>query len=219
MTLAEWPAILTRLAVLLVVVASLTPISFQRSTVNNYADAAVSSRALPDLVVVIRHAEKPVSGHHLNASGWERARALAPYLWNHYGTHLAAVYASQVDPAVHSPSFRPQETVTPLMTDLRTNNRGVAFNTSWPKGKEPEMVADIERTAGYAGKIVLIAWEHGSIPRIAAALGVPDPPMWPDRYDLIMEVDMTQSSPKCRWVAQMLMPGDTPTLPTGCGTP
>lgn len=107
----------------------------------------------------------------------------------------------------------------PLVTEMRTNNQIVTFKTSWPKGKEPEMVADIERTAGYAGKIVLIAWEHGSIPRIEAALGVPDPPKWPDRYDLIMEVDMTKSPPACRWVAQALMPGDTPTLPTGCGAP
>jgi hypothetical protein len=71
------------------------------------------------------------------------------------------------------------------------------------------------QAAGY----LLIAWEHGSIPRIAAALGVPDLPKWPDRYDLVREVDMTTSPPKCRWMAQMLMPGDAPTLPSGCGTP
>ena len=173
----------------------------------------------PALVVLIRHAEKPASGHHLNDAGWARARALAPYLWSHYGAHLAAVYASQVDAAVRSPSYRPQETVAPLVTDLRTKNPAVVFNTSWPRGKEREMVADIERAAGHAGKIVLIAWEHGSIPRIAAALDVSDPPQWPDRYDLIMEVDTSKSPPSCRWIAQMLMPGDTPSVPGGCGTP
>ncbi|GEM_PF-3599334 len=181
--------------------------------------APVPDRALPAMVVLLRHAEKPPTGEHLSAAGWARARALAPYLWNRYGAHLAAVYAAQVDPRQHSPSYRPQETLTPLIIKLLTDRAGVSVNTSWPVGQEALVAADITRHIGFAGKTVIIAWEHIHLPLIAAALGVPNPPAWPERFDLLMEISMTRRPPACRWVAQMRMPGDSATLPHGCGVP
>lgn len=180
---------------------------------------ASPERALPGLVVLLRHAEKPAVGEHLSSAGWARARALVPYLLRRYGARLTAVYAAQVDPQHGSPSYRPQETVTPLIIRLLTDHAGVAVNTSWPVGQETQVAADLARHLGYAHKTVIVAWEHLHLPRIASALGVPHPPAWPDRFDLVMEIDMTRRPPACRWVAQRVMPGDSPVLPPGCATP
>jgi hypothetical protein len=172
--------------------------------------------AHPDMVVLLRHAEKPVVGEHLSPVGWARAHALVPYLLHRYGARLAAVYAAQVDAEHHSPSYRPQETVTPLIIDLLAAHRGVAINISWPVGQEAQVAADLMRHLGYARRTVIVAWEHLHLPLIAAALGVPVSLAWPDRFDLVMEIDMTRRPPTCRWVPQMLMPGDSPVLPQGC---
>lgn len=177
---------------------------------------ASSGDARPGMVVLLRHAEKPPAGEHLSPAGWVRARALSPYLWHRYGARLGAVYAAAVDPDHHSPSYRPLETVTPLIARLLASHTGVAINTSWPVGQESRAAADIMSHPGCAGKTVIVAWEHIHLPLIATALGVPEPPPWPDRFDLLMEIDLTRGPPACRWVAQLLIPGDSPVLPHGC---
>jgi hypothetical protein len=69
---------------------------------------------------------------------------------------------------------RTQETVAPLARALK-----LPVQTSY-LGKEYAQLAKlILSDPAYAGKTVLICWNHEEIPQLAATLGVtPEPPKW-----------------------------------------
>lgn len=173
-------------------------------------------------IMLIRHAEKPngdggvmpdgtANPEALTARGWQRADALVQ-LFVPPGGHFTnpefatpqTIFASGI--AHHSESLRPQQTVSPLAAKL-----GLAINTSFAKGNE----SGLAQAAATIGGVVLIAWEHEAIPKIAELLvgdnqGIPQ--HWPgDRFDLVWVFDRTNSGEQWRFtqVPQELLPGDS----------
>ena len=137
-------------------------------------------------IILIRHAEKPsdnplVAGvtesgrrdpEELTVRGWQRAGALvtlfAPRSGHFADARLAApdvIFASGIAP--HSKSLRSQHTVLPLSKMLVK-----AIDLSHPKGDEEGLVNDVLGANG----VVLVAWEHEAIPRIANQILGNDPP-------------------------------------------
>jgi len=130
------------------------------------------------VILIIRHAEKPDTGHSLSPAGETRADACASYFANFVidGRQLKLdhIFATR---DTHN-SHRPRLTVEPtaqkfgLTIDDRFKNRQfldlVYYIKSWPHGES-----------------VLIAWHHGKIPQLLRALGA-DPGTllpkgkWPD---------------------------------------
>ena len=133
-----------------------------------YFAAAGSALSQPAQVLIIRHAEKPDVGNHLSLQGQERAAALVPYF---RGT--AAVLRFKTPVAIYAQAMKkptssgaPIETVQPLADALH-----LTLNTSFERDAFKSMVCEIMGNPAYAGRSVLICWEHDVIPGIAAAFG------------------------------------------------
>lgn len=180
-------------------------------------------------IMVIRHAEKPTgqikgvspdgsaNAEDLIVQGWQRAGALIglfdPPAGKGCRTGLATpqhLFASGV--AKHSESLRPEHTIAPLSAKL-----GVETETQYFKGDETKLAS----AAVEAGGVVLIAWEHQDIPKIATAIypGGRYPSGWPDdRFDLVWVFDRTSTGDGWAFsqVPQLLLAGDQPSvLPIG----
>lgn len=172
-------------------------------------------------IMVIRHAEKPTdhakgvasdgtaNPDELSVLGWQRAGALIGLFDPPAGKgcrigiatpqHLFAAGVGK-----HSSSLRHISTLAPLSAKLV-----IETETQYLKGDEEKVAA----AAIEAGGVVLIAWEHLNIPKLAEAifpLG-PYPDVWPDeRFDLVWIFDRTEAGPG--WVfsqvPQLLLAGD-----------
>ena len=181
---------------------------------------------MPSIVMLLRHAEKPLSDgppHGVTVDGALDPESLTPRGWQRAGalvglfvpdspdgrssrlptpTHL---FASQIGP--HSSSARPRETLLPLSERL-----GLAVDSRFSKEDLAGLVQAVEATDG----IVLIAWEHHLIPSLATMLvGAASrvPQVWPDdRYDMVWVVEDpgTAGTRRLREVAEMLLAGDQP---------
>jgi len=138
----------------------------------------------PTLVLILRHGEKPADAADpdLSARGYERAAALAFAIPSAFATP-DFLFAS----AASGESNRPVETITPLsraLHDLPINDKH--------KDKEyQDVAAALLSKDEYAGKIVCIAWHHGEIPSLAAALGAKGTPATWDEgvFDRVWRLD------------------------------
>jgi hypothetical protein len=182
-------------------------------------------------IMLIRHAEKPPSNppphgidingdqdtESLIVQGWQRAGALvvffAPSVGPFQNSEIATpstIYASQI--AKGSSSERPQETVTPLIAKLGGGN--VTQNFNFPKGQEQDVAGSAMACSG----VVLICWEHQSIPLITKWFPISPnnpnsvPTEWPNgRYDVVWVFDLDSTGGYCFYeVPQLLLAGDTP---------
>ena len=179
------------------------------------------------MVILIRHAEKPVEHgpqgfthegkpdpHSLTAAGWQRSGALIRYFNPQAGEappsglplpdHVMAVH---YDPAKDSDTRRPKQTVHELARSL-----GVKLDDRFAKGQEKALAEDIRGLSG----CVLVCWAHELIPAILEAMGVARAviPPWPeDRFDLVWILTLQEDRWTFRQQAQMLMPGDSAVLP------
>ena len=111
------------------------------------------------------------------------------------------------DNATDSTSHRPLETIIPLATTLN-----IAPNTKYTDKKYPKLASHVT-AGGYAGKVVLIAWHHGTLQDLAQALGAgtTDAPAWPKTtFDWLWEIDYTQNPRHVIQHWQGLLYGDTP---------
>jgi broad specificity phosphatase PhoE len=156
----------------------------------------------PRKIMLIRHAEKPPSAgpppggvhedgtpheHSLIVRGWQRAGALVPFFaqpWDAAIETPAHIYSPPVkhDDGDHG---RPYETVVPTAARL-----ALQPDTRFVLDQETDLVADVRTRDG----VVLIAWEHNRIPRIANGLlgdTTSAPQKWPDdRFDLVWIFDL-----------------------------
>jgi len=131
----------------------------------------------PAQIILIRHAEKPADPEdpHLSPAGVKRAERLVSFITTdpavtRFGLP-AAVFATKT--TKHDNGQRTQETVAPLARALK-----LTVQTPY-LGKDYAALAKLVLTDAYAGKTVLICWNHEEIPALAAALGVtPQPPKW-----------------------------------------
>ena len=141
------------------------------------AQAQSARVSRPGQIILIRHAEKPVdpADPHLSRAGVERARQLVSFIktdpaMRRFGSPVA-VFATQT--TKDDNGQRTQETVAPLAAAL-----GLAVQTPYHGKEFAALATRILSTPAYAGKTVVICWNHEEIPQLAAALGVPPPPKW-----------------------------------------
>jgi hypothetical protein len=161
----------------------------------------------PRTILLIRHAEKPASGIDLAPAGFERAK-LIPLLFG--GAGAAAphnlprpelLFATRVS----KNSNRPVETITPLSEAL---NLAISHDVA---DKDFATLATELLSGKYAGKVVLVAWHHGSLPAFAKALGAVAPyDPWPEtQFDRVWRIDYADGKAVLTDLPQGLMPGDS----------
>lgn len=191
----------------------------------------VTDRGPTRLVMIIRHGEKPAKGtdkddidgsdgplgwdplgnpdkHSLTTRGWTRATGIAGLFAPRHSTLRSGlarpklIYAASA--TEDGDGTRTRETVKILAQRL-----GVPVNTSFGKGDEVALA----RHAAAEDVPVLICWQHGEIPTIAAAFNPvsPTPPAdWPDdRFDMVWTLTPVRSSWKFEQVPQMVLNGDS----------
>jgi hypothetical protein len=132
----------------------------------------------PAQIILIRHAEKPddPANPHLSPAGVKRAQSLVSFIATDPAMRAfgapAGVFATHE--TKNDDGQRTQETVTPLAKSLSLPVQAPYL------GKDFAMLAKhILANPAYAGKTVIICWNHEEIPQLAAALGVtPEPPKW-----------------------------------------
>jgi broad specificity phosphatase PhoE len=184
----------------------------------------------PRRLMLIRHGEKePDSGpppygvnadgeqdpHSLCSRGWQRAGALVPFFTQAWARGIKrpdAVYASKVGNTVliadgHdiSQSLRPQQTVTPLVEALKPK---AGLQAPCAVGEETALAQTLADESG----VVLVAWEHHHIPRIAQAFSKEAPPSWDSScFDKVWILTRAKSGAYTfKEVSQALLSGDSP---------
>jgi hypothetical protein len=162
----------------------------------------------PATILLIRHAEKLTDGREdLSPVGFERAK-LIPKLFG--GPGAAAphnlprpdlLFATHIS----KHSNRPVETITPLSQALDLPI------SSEVDDKDYVTLAKELLSGKYAGKVVLVAWHHGSLPGFARALGASPPyDPWPEtQFDRVWRIDYGSGKADLRDLPQGLMPGDS----------
>jgi hypothetical protein len=162
----------------------------------------------PATVMLIRHAEKLTDGRpDLSPVGFERAKAI-PELFG--GAGAAAphnlprpdfLFATHVS----KNSNRPVETITPLSEAL-----GLAISHEIDD-KDFATLAKELLSGKFAGKVVLVAWHHGSLPGVVRALGATPPyDPWPDtQFDRVWRIDYRDGKATLTDLPQGLMAGDS----------
>ena len=132
----------------------------------------------PAQIILIRHADKPADPKdpHLSQAGVQRAERLVSFIttdpaMTRFGLPVA-VFATHA--TKHDNGQRTQETVAPLARALK-----LPVQTPYLGKDYAALARRILGNPAYAGKTVLICWNHEEIPQLAAALGVrPEPPKW-----------------------------------------
>lgn len=140
----------------------------------------------PAQIILIRHAEEPADPQdpHLSPAGVERAERLVSFIttdpaMTRFGLPVA-VFATET--TKQGNGQRAQETVAPLAMALK-----LPVQTPFVAKDFAALANRILRDPAYAGKTVLICWNHTEIPQLAMALGVRQvPPKWKAGvYDLV----------------------------------
>jgi hypothetical protein len=121
---------------------------------------------LAELVLIIRHGEKPGAGDvHLAPKGYQRAGALSALFdaERNGGAHPAidALFAATNAKESH----RPIATLKPLARVL-----ALTIDDGHTESEHERLAATVLNKR-YDGKVVLICWRHGQIPALATALG------------------------------------------------
>ena len=178
--------------------------------------------AAADLIMVIRHGEKPTKSHEvgfradgttdneaLTIRGWQRAGALVT-LFDPYDDRMRPglrrpdrIYAAKAGHGGHH--LRERETVTPLADKL-----GMHVHHHHPVSAIAHLASEIAPLSG----ATLVCWEHVALPRIVEGLGVvhPSPPTsWPgNRFDLVWVFARRGSEWEFTQIPQLLLAGDSP---------
>lgn len=178
-------------------------------------------------LMIIRHAEKPIPANSsspayngidqygnpdpdsLIPQGWQRAGALIRLFTSSSGPLPTPQFLFAPNLFGKGTSKRPYETITPLSQKL-----GIAINppnTDYAKTDYETMLTAATSCNG----MVLISWEHGEIPALAAwILKAKTAPKWPgDRFDIVwvFDLDAATGTYAFNQVPQLLLAGDQPT--------
>ncbi len=167
--------------------------------------ASSPAPARPAQIVLFRHAEKPAdkTNPHLSPEGVQRATKLVGFLTTNptimkYGSPVV-VFATKT--TKDDDGQRTQETVAPAAAALK-----LTVQTPF-LGKDYKKLAKlILGNPAYAGKTVLICWNHEEIPQLAAALGVaPMPPPWKNKqFDQVYLISYTGKVATLKVIAEHL---------------
>jgi hypothetical protein len=162
----------------------------------------------PATILLIRHAEKLNDDRiDLAPAGFARAKDLPELFLPSAAGAPPKFPRPDVLFAAHQSkhSNRPFETLQPLSQALN-----LPINTDFAEDDFASL-AKLLLSGRYAGKIVLVAWHHGTLPQLAAALGVqPQPATWPPtQFDHVWRIDWHGGKPVLTDLPQQLMPGDS----------
>ena len=161
----------------------------------------------PAQIILFRHAEKPAdkADPHLSPAGVRRARMLVGFLRsnpvvNKYGKPVA-IFATKT--TKDDDGQRTQETVAPAAAALK-----LAVQTPF-LGKDYKQLAKlILENPAFAGKTVVVCWNHDVLPELAAELGVsPAPRAWKAReYDQVYVISFRDQAAALTVMAENLRP-------------
>ncbi|MCM2267001.1 MAG: histidine phosphatase family protein [Elusimicrobiales bacterium] len=180
--------------------------------------APAAAAAAPAQVILIRHAEKPGNSNELSAKGFERAEALVWFFQSEpavtrYGTPVAIYAMAQKD---ENSSVRAIQTVKPLAKALQ-----LRLNTDFTRDQTRKLVRDIMENPEYAGRMVLVCWQHTALVEIAAQLAAYNssspaiqyslPGEWNDSsFDRVWVLDLSRGKvTRFQDLPQRLLPGDS----------
>ena len=164
----------------------------------------------PALVLLIRHAEKPLGDQKLSdlaPEGFHRADLLPTLFLAPAGSTKPprfprpdAIFAT--DTSKHS--NRPIETVTPLARALR-----LRIDHEYADSEVAAIAKEL-LSGKYAGKVVLVCWHHGELPHLAEALGVSNAPKkWDDNvFDKIWMIQWAGDTAQFDVMTEDLLLGD-----------
>ena len=157
--------------------------------------------------ILFRHAEKPAdeANPHLSPEGVRRARLLVGFLSadsvvNRYGKPVA-LFATRT--TRDGDGQRTQETVAPAAAALK-----LRVQTPFVGKDYKQLARLILGNKAYAGKTVLICWNHDVLPDLAAELGVsPQPPGWKGKeYDHVYVITFRGKAATLTVMAENLQP-------------
>lgn len=183
---------------------------FVAFTLLHAADAQVGPKNA--VVLIIRHAEDPGSGHGLSARGEQRAEQYKNYFLNFTVDSKRLEPQAVIVAADSKQSHRPRLTVHPFAkaANLPIDDRFA--------NKQPADLA-AELRANYQGKTVLVCWHHGQIPALLRALGAAPETLlpggkWPrDVYDWVLLLTFDQNGrlipADTKLINEHLLPGDS----------
>lgn len=151
---------------------------------------SVSSFALPQEIMIIRHADKSLenSGYFVDPTGYMRAINFEKYYSRlKYPAPDYIFITKSYDKGKFVHSSRELQTVAPLINKLQTEGKKVKVDFPYAPSDYKKLAQKILTDKKYDGKFILICWEHGRIPQLASALGVtPEPKKWPGAdYDSV----------------------------------
>jgi hypothetical protein len=164
------------------------------------------------VVLIIRHAENPDTGHGLSPRGEQRAEAYKDYFKNFTvdskRLEPVAIFAAKDSKQSH----RPHLTVEPFAKAAK-----LPIDMRFGSNESTHLAAALRATE--QGKVVLVCWRHGVIPDLLRALGekpkklLPDG-KWPDAvYDWVILLSFDQNGrlipASTRRINEHLMPGDS----------
>ena len=161
----------------------------------------------PAQIILFRHAEKPAdkADPHLSPEGVRRARLLVGFLTtnpvvNKYGKPVA-IFATKT--TKDDDGQRTQETVAPAAAALK-----LPVQTPFLGRNYKQLAKLILGNPAYAGKTVLICWNHDVISDLAAELGVsPRPPAWKGKeYDRVYVISYRGKAATLTVMAENLRP-------------
>jgi hypothetical protein len=167
-----------------------------------------ATAAPPATILLMRHAEKLTDGRiDLAPAGFARAKDLPELFLGSSAGFAPKFPRPDVLFATHQSkhSNRPFETLEPLSQALN-----LPINTDFADDDYASL-AKLLLSGKYAGKVVLVAWHHGTLAQFAAALGVePQPAPWPStQFDRVWRIDWHDGKPTLKDLPQQLMPGDS----------
>jgi phosphohistidine phosphatase SixA len=154
--------------------------------------------SLPDVILVMRHAEKPddLNDDGLSDEGTAHAAKLASYIPKILGGPPDVIFAA----ADSKHSKRPRETVELLAKQTRAT-----FDATIPDAEYHSITAKL-RNGDYAGKKVVVCWHHGHIPGIMGELGASQGDYfdrWPENlFNLVLKVEYPRGACKVTWLAK-----------------
>lgn len=167
---------------------------------------------LTDVIVLIRHAEKPagklvgvteegkVDSHSLTTTGWARAGALVSLVARGILPRPARIYASKGT----TTSMRPLQTILFVARFL-----GLTPITRFDV--EDQVAATAAELNGLHG-VTWLSMEHSAIIALLNAFGVTILKAWPDtRFDVALILVRTGAGWTLRQIPQQLLPGDLAT--------
>lgn len=169
------------------------------------APPATTLRQPPATILLIRHAEKPESGIDLASAGFARAKMLPELFGGTAFPHTLPRPDFLFATHVSKNSNRPVETITPLSEAL-----GLPISHEIADKDYAVLVTEL-MSGKYAGRVVLVAWHHGSIPGLARALGAAPPyDPWPEtQFDRVWRIDYKAGKAVLTDLPQGLMAGDS----------